>query len=475
MHEQIAASELAYLSGRTLEALSTLQAVICDEPDNARALLSLGVIHHALGQYEDAKSSFGKVLLIEKDNKEATKYMALTLISQKDYLTARKFLEDYLAKNQHDYQALNLMSSLEAFLDNFASSVSYARRSLLLEPGQRKRSEKSRSIEPGKIMFWDLYHRHTENEKRDVAMFLTGTENTEVDLLSDWLGDYFNIESVMSFKYDVYQKAASLNDIVWLEGLSNNMVYFLNDRESLKGKLIILRLSREDILSGAAKKLSFQDASLIIFESYYLRDQFLKDNPVLKSDVALEVFLKAYDIKNYEYSSRSGNTLIASVIPNNYEMAEFILLLEAFLMINKKYPETELHLMSGIKTPENEFHVNQFIMENGIGYKVFFHGHGQELKTFLAKNHYFLSAETFSGGPGSVEALMLGLKPLIHASPGAIELYPESCLWKNLSEVVHLYENPPDGARVSQCLREIHKPATIVSQYIQKFITMKWC
>jgi hypothetical protein len=239
--------------------------------------------------------------------------------------------------------------------------------------------------------------------------------------------------------------------------------------------MVLVRLSRDEVLGGIAKKVSFMDAGLIIFESYNLRDLFLQDNPLIKDEQVLQVFLKAVDTKLFDFSPRYGNKRIAAIIPKNYEMAEFILLLEAFLAINRKHPDTELHLDCGLRNINKDYHVNQFLMENGIGYKVHFHSYGNELHNFLNENHYILSSETFSGAKGNIEALMMGLKPLIHSSPGALELYPESCLWKNLHDIVTLFENPPDTVKISQCLRDIHKPDSIISQYVQKFITMKWC
>jgi tetratricopeptide (TPR) repeat protein len=474
MLERIESAEIAYLSGRTQEALSILIGIVAEDDQNLRALCSLGVIYHALGQYDDAKNCFMKILAADRDNLEANVNLILTYISQEDFLAAKDFLDDSLSRNDANFIYWNLLSKVEASLDNFSSSIACARRSLSINPDQAELSVNPGSLDSNKIMFEYMFQKHAESEKKKMSFFLNGGANPEIEVLSERLSKYFSVEKVMSFKYDVYQKAASDADIIWIEGLSNNSVYFLNDKEYLKGKMVVVRLSREDVLAGAAKKVSFAEAGLVILESYYLRDLFLQDNPILKDENVLQVFTKAVDTRHFNFTPKFGSKRICSIIPRNFEMAEFIYLLEAFLVINRKFPDTELHLDCGLRNINNDIHANQFLLENGIGYKVHFHSYGNELKNFLADNHYILSAETFSGGPGIVEALMLGLKPLIHSSPGAIELYPENCLWRNLSELIPLYENPPDTIKISQCLMDIHDPKAVVTQYIQKFITLKW-
>jgi tetratricopeptide (TPR) repeat protein len=473
MLERIESAEIAYLSGRTQEALSALLAVLAEGGEDHRAFMSLGVIYHCLGQFEEAKASFKRALSIRPGDPEAVKNLALALMSQTDFFGAKRLLEESLEKDADDYLLWNLLSKVEARLDNYAASIACARRSLSLNPEQGAHLQAP--LDSDRLMFERIFQRHARNEKKRMAFFLSDAQSPEMDILSEGLSKYFRAEKVMSFKYDVYRSAAQRADVVWIEGLSKRGAKFLNDRESLKGKAIIVRLSREDVLSPAARGVSFLDAGLVVLESYFLKDLFLKDNPMIKDESAIQVFQRAVDHRHFDYAPRFGNRRIAAVVPKNFEMAEFVLLLEAFLSINRKFPDTELHLDCGQRNVDGDFHVNQFLTENGIGYKVHFHSYGNELKAFLNENHYILSSETFSGSRGNIEALMLGLKPLIHSSPGAMELYPESCLWKNLSEVASLYENPPDTRKISLRLKEVHKPQAIVSQYVQKFITLKWC
>ncbi|MDR2349704.1 MAG: tetratricopeptide repeat protein [Deltaproteobacteria bacterium] len=475
MLKRIESAEIAYLSGRTQEALADLTAIAAEDPENHRARLSLGVIYHALGQFEEAGNCFSRILESDPDNVEATVDLVLTHISQKDFVSAKNFLSETLAKDDGNFFYWNLLSKVEAALDNFSSSIACARKSLALNPAQSGLPMGTKTLDSNKIMSAHMFRRHAEQTKKKMRVFLNETPDPELNLLLDGLAPYFDIERVMSFKYGVYRDSAGEADVIWLEGLSNNSVYFLNDAEHLKNKLVIARLSREDVLGGAASKVSFANASLVTFESYFLRDLFLRDNPKIRDESSLQVFLKMFDAKDYDHVPRYGNKRIASVLPDDIAPAEFILLLEAFLVINRKFPETELHIDRTPRNLEKDFHANQFLTENGMGYKVHFHARESDPRNFLNENHCILSAETFAGGPGNLEALMLGLKPLIRSSPGAMELYHEHCLWKNVTELPDLYENPPDTMKISGCVREIHKTESILPQYVQKFITLKWC
>jgi hypothetical protein len=237
---------------------------------------------------------------------------------------------------------------------------------------------------------------------------------------------------------------------------------------------VVLKLSREDILDGAARKVSCARADAVFFESFCLRDLFLAGNPDVKNDTRLNVIRKAVDTRSYSFIPRHGHSRIAAVVPERFETAEILMLLEAFLAVRAVQPDAELHLRVGLRNMANEFAFQQFLRENGCGYNVFCHGHGEELKPFLNACHYFLSAESCAGGPGSLEALLLGLKPLIRSSPGASELYPESCLWRNIGEIAALYKNPPDTVKISSLLKDMHRISAVAPQYIRSFIAMEW-
>ncbi|MDR1042163.1 MAG: tetratricopeptide repeat protein [Deltaproteobacteria bacterium] len=475
--DPVEAAERAFLGGRTQDAVSMLFQAMNLDPLNARVNLALGVILHSLGQLEAARQSFARALELDEDDPAARRNLALALFSLKDHDSARRELETLMVRRPNDPQYWSALSAVEDAIGRAAPGTP-ARRSVFMKPAEDDRpggdDADSGRLDPDRVMQDDMIRRLADRDRKTLAVFLTMTSGPEMNVLSAWLGDYFDVRNVMSFKYDVYREAARDADIVWLEGLSDGNVHFLEERDLPEGKKVALRLSREDVLAGAARRVAYGRADAIFLESFCLRDLFLAGNPDVRGKTPIHVILKAVDTRVYAYIPRHGHRRIAAVIPERFDPSEFVLLLEAYLALRSARPEAELHLSVGLRNMANEYQVQQFLSENGCGYSVFFHGHGEELKPFLNSCHCFLSAEAYAGGPGALEALLLGLKPLIRSSPGAAELYPERCLWRNLGELAALYENPPDTVRISEVLKAIHRPAAVAPQYIQRFIAMGW-
>ncbi|MDR1315197.1 MAG: tetratricopeptide repeat protein [Deltaproteobacteria bacterium] len=477
--DPVGLAEAVFLGGRTQDAVSLLFQALNRDPRNGGAHSALGVMLHSLGQPESAKRCFEAALECREDDADSRRNLALAHLSLKEYPSARDQLERLLVKYPNEPRYWAALSAVEDAIEMGAPG-SPSRRSVFLRPGGGETlpghggSPDEGPLDPDRIMQEDMIRRCTDRDRKTVSVFLTVASGHEIDVLAGGLAAYFDLRRVMSFKYDVYREAALDSDIVWIEGLADGNVYFLKERELLAGKKVALRLSREDILAGAARKVSFARADAIFFESFCLRDLFLAGNPEVTNVASLCVIQKALDTKNYSYIPRHGDRRVAAVIPERFESSEFLMLMEAFLALKAVRPESELHLSVGLRNMQHELSLQQFINENGCGYGVFFHGHGEGLKAFLNSCHYYLSAESYAGGAGGLEALMLGLKPMIRSSPGAAELYPDSCLWRNLGELASLYDNPPDTVKISSVLKDIHRPSAVAPQYVRSFIAMDW-
>jgi tetratricopeptide (TPR) repeat protein len=477
--DTVDSAERVFLSGRTQDAVSILFQTLNRDPADGRAHVSLGVILHSLGQTERARRCFERALECREDDADARRNLALALLSLKEHKASRDELEKLLVKYPNEYRFWAVLSAVEDAIERGAPGHP-SRRSVFHKPGGEETlpghggSPDDGPLDLDRIMQEDMVRRCTDRERKRLAVFLTMASGPEMNVLAGGLADYFDLERVMSFKYNVYRNAAQKADVVWLEGIADGNVHFLNERETLDGRKVVLRLSREDILNGAARKVSCARADAVFFESFCLRDLFLAGNPDVKHDTRLNVILKAVDTRSFSYIPRHGQRKIAAVVPERFETAEFLLLMEAFMAIRAVEPEAELHLSVGLRNMANEFAFQQFLSENGCGYSVFCHGHGEDLKTFLNSCHCFLTAESCAGGAGALEALILGLKPLIRSSPGASELYPESCLWHSLADIAALFRSPPDMVKISGLLKDMHRLSVVVPQYIRSFIAMEW-
>ncbi|MDR2612340.1 MAG: tetratricopeptide repeat protein [Deltaproteobacteria bacterium] len=466
-------AEMTFLGGRTQDAISMLFQVLNRDPGDVRASRALGAVFHSLGRFDEARQAFQRALAADEGDPGARRDLALSLYSLSLFGEAREELERLLVRHSGEYPYWSLLSAVEDAAERGAGGR--GRRPVFLRPGDEgEGGDQEGPLDPDAIMQEEMIRRCTDRVRKTLAVFLTIASDREMDILAPGLSDYFDLRRVMSFKYDVYLEAAREADFVWLEGLADSSAQFVADRGAVEGRKVALRLSREDVLGGAARNVPFVWADALFFDSFSLRDLFLAGNPELRAGTPLEVVPRAIDTRLYTYVPRHGRRKIAAVASPSLGPAEFVLLLEAYLILLRHHPGLELHVSVGIRNMANEPHVQQFLTENGCGFTVFFHGHGEALQSFLNGCHCFLSVETCPGGPGALEALLMGLKPLIRTSPGASELYPESCLWRNLGEIRALFDAPPDPVRISGLLKDIHRPRAVVSQYVRRFIALGW-
>jgi len=64
------------------------------------------------------------------------------------------------------------------------------------------------------------------------------------------------------------------------------------------------------------------------------------------------------------------------------------------------------------------------------------------VQDFLKDKHYIISTSIVEGNPMNViEAMAMGIKPLVHFWPGADKQFPINCLWVNLDDLLGIYKD----------------------------------
>ncbi|MDR2404995.1 MAG: tetratricopeptide repeat protein [Deltaproteobacteria bacterium] len=469
MNNLILMAEEAYLLGRPQEAIGLLAKVISEEPSNIRALSNIGVIFHAVGQYRDAKIAFEKVLAIEPANNDMRKNYVLTLLTLKDYKEAKKSLEILLAVNQNDFQLWTLLGKVEASLNNTPGAIAAVERSLLLNPEQPEIQEYLNSLKSGKDPKVLAAAQAAATRIKNLCIFSMPDRESETDFLSEGLSKDFRLERIASVKTDPYLKALPFADIVYLDGINEMTLFFLNSKDLLLDKTVFLRVSRDDMEKDSLKTVSYTQVNNLCFESFFFRDTFMNFKLPLNPGTKLHVIRKCVDTKTLSYSEHNGKDKICSVISESATPGDLILCLEAFLQILKINKEAKLHLHVGKRDMSKERYLLHYLSLNSIEKKVFYTSTSdtESLSQFLGKNDYFLTTEVIPGVNGLLESILLGLKPLIRFTLGQNEYSPENTLWKNFTELLERYQEPPDGKLSSQIVFDTNGAQKLKDFYIK--------
>jgi tetratricopeptide (TPR) repeat protein len=458
-------AEEAFLKGKPQEAIGLLARVLEGEPDNVRALSNIGVIFHSAGQYQDARTALEKVLELEPSNNDMRKNLVITLLTLKDFQGARSHLEKLLAVNQNEPQLWALMGRVEASLNNTGPAIAAVERSLLLNPEQPDLTQFLNTLkdkgsgQPGAS-------RGSGARKRNLFVFSAPGKESETDALSEGLRDAFKLERVASVKLEQYLKSIQYADIIWLDGLSHASIYFLNEMKTIKDKKVFMRFTRDDMQKPELTKTPYDCVSNFSFESFYYRDLFLALATNIKPGTPLHVIRRCVDLRTYGYSERTGTNSLCAVLSPYVNSGEIMLMLEAFLLVLKECPEAELHVRSAADLTKEKY-IRHFLAINAIDKKVLFHTDAEGLKPFLNRFDCLLSTEIMPGAFGLMEALVMGLKPLIRFSLGQNEYTPDETMWKSFSELPVLYRDYPDPKTTSEMISGNNSPEKIVEFFVK--------
>ena len=148
-----------------------------------------------------------------------------------------------------------------------------------------------------------------------------------------------------------------------------------------------------------------------------IQETIIKEYGLKSSDVP--VVLNGYDLercnikKNYEYGDRFRILHIGSFL----EVKNHKGLIEAFEIFNKKYPNSELHL---IGEGEKRSEIAELVKNKNMSKCVIFHGLQSNVHEFLSQMDIFTLTSLYEGIPMSIiEAMGTGL-PIVATAVGGI-------------------------------------------------------
>jgi tetratricopeptide (TPR) repeat protein len=467
VREEILKAEAAYLEGRADEAMGMLALVLKDEPDNPRALSGMGVMLHGAGRFKEARAAFERALRVDPKNNEARRNLCLTLLQLGDNETLKARLGELLAGNQNDFRLWHLLARAEAALGDHKAALASAERSLLLEPDQPEvrafmegLSEKAAGVAKAAPAA-----AGTHAKARLLIITSPGREWT-TDPLAPTLSGRFRLERFLGAKPPDPRGAFEGSGLIWLDGLSPAACVLLADRNSLRGKTVLLRLYREDILGPIIQAVSYLQVGNLAFESFHQRDAFLARGLPLMAGARLHVLRRPVDTQAYPYKAREGTRKLCAPFSNEAAEGDLVLAMEAFKKVLGVDPGATLRVRLSAKKPSHEMQLRHFAAINSLpAESLAFSPAGEDLGSLLRKSDCFLATESQPGQPGILEALSLGLRPLIRFCLGQNEYAPESVLWRSLDDVPGLYKEPPDPEGISNTIATNNDPRKIANWF----------
>ena len=172
-------------------------------------------------------------------------------------------------------------------------------------------------------------------------------------------------------------------------------------------------------------------------------------------DTRVHYLANAIDIDAWELQLHKDGFDIAMVANLNHKKGIDMIpqFMHKICQYDKRYT---LHIAGQDQEHRHTIHIKHLIKDLGLEDNVKFYGKIKGIQEWLSDKDYLFTCSVTEGHPNNVlEAMALGIKPLIHNWRGAKEQFPNHLVWSTIDEAVNLIiENKYDNEKYRNFIEE---------------------
>ncbi|MFQ5571601.1 MAG: glycosyltransferase family 4 protein [Rhodothermales bacterium] len=235
------------------------------------------------------------------------------------------------------------------------------------------------------------------------------------------------------------QLAAELQtvDIAWFEWATGPV---LRGSQWTKDLPTVCRLHRYEAYGAAPRHIRWENVDRLIFIAKGVEETFQRlHKQILPALRVTEVIPNGIAVDEYPLKQDKERGYNLGFLARLNIIKNPMMLIQLMARLVKEDPRYTLHIAGAVREyvvmQYLEYHVNQC----GLSKHFRFHGalNPAQVKQWLAKQHYILSTSVIEGHPvGVMEAMSVGLKPIIHDYVGARDIFPDAFLFNTIDEAV---------------------------------------
>ena len=163
------------------------------------------------------------------------------------------------------------------------------------------------------------------------------------------------------------------------------------------------------------------------------------------------------DASKYPFKQRKNGTKIAMVCDLNFKK-NIPLAIQVLAELPEEYT---LHIAGQCQDESLVMYMSNLILDLGLEKRVKMYNRipHKEIPVFLEDKDYILSTSMREGCPMNVlEAMAMGIKPIVHNWPGAKNLFPAQHVFSKVSEVKGIIEGLYESASYRNLIFKNHSP-----------------
>lgn len=442
--ELLLKAEHAQQNGQSQLAYELLSDFLRREPGHPRALMDMAVVCHSQGRTVEAMAAFDELLRLDENNLTARRSLAMALASLQRWPEAEAQLAFILERLPEDHALWSLQARAVNAQGRRNEALAHMDKAIKLAPRQLDYVDLRAALaglpKPGEI----------KKKSRLVMCCVPGMDNFVHEILRG-LAPYMQAKAIISSQPAEHLEAIKGASVVWLEW-GNQMTEFLSKQhDSLAGKQVIIRIHSYEVLDGLADKIDFSRVTDVIFVSKFMKELFLLRHPELAGRCRVHVIHNGIDLGKFAFTPRDDSRRHIAFLGYISYKKDPMVLMQAFAFLNRRHPETRLHVGGGYQDPRYEICMPHFVAEAGLAGAVTFYGHVKNPDEWLKDKDFIICTSPIeSQGVGLLEAMSLGCRPLIRNFPGSRDLYRANQIWSTFDELEDLLLNGPSPEESSR-------------------------
>lgn len=277
-----------------------------------------------------------------------------------------------------------------------------------------------------------------ESDKKNIVLFVKqGLDSFLEDIIVGLSGEYVTKKIIVT-DFKQIDEEMEWADICWFEWC-DELISYGSKLNIAKEKIIICRLHSYEAFTDYPANVEWGNVDKIIFVAEHIKN-FVVENYCIDEEKTI-VIPNGIDYKKWDFAKRRPGFNIAYVGYINYKKGP-MLLLHAFKSIYDKNNKYKLFIAGKFQDQRDVLYFNQMIKEFGLEDNIIFEGWQDDLDKWLEDKNYILCTSILESQNMSVmQAMVKGIKPIIHNFVGAKNIYPKALVWNTINDAVDMITN----------------------------------
>lgn len=387
--------------------------------------------------------------------------LAKTHLALEKWSNAKRLAETYVKNHGNNAEIMQLLSKVYTFEGDYKKALS-----CLNKAARQTSSPKQIILEKENI---EKLYREDARKKRILVLCAEGTDNFTDDIIKGlkehfWVrkkvvpkkkfmlvvgavlayskgflsSGNFQLAVDMLFRTYLRDITSLLNwsDVAWIEWASELAVAVTNIHKG-NSKLVV-RLHRYEAFDYYPHLIKWENVEETILVADFMKN-VLKWRGIGKDKIINpKVIYNGLDLERFIFNDRKPGYNIGWVagINQRKNLALAIEILNELLKVNKDYT---LHVAGRFVDPTYETYIRHLIKQLGLEKNIQFYGWVDNIAEWWEDKQYLLSTSIHEGCPYNIiEAMAMGIKPVIHDFYDAKELYEPQWLFRTVDEAVQM-------------------------------------